>query len=115
MKSTVLLTDLLIFFTSSILLAKELIKKEKNQLTLLILMNPTLILIDYCHFQYNSVSLGLMQYSIYFILKDRNLFASIFFVLSLNYKQMQLYHSLPIFFYLLNDCFKQIKYDLKLW
>jgi hypothetical protein len=42
------------------------------------------------------------------------LFSAIFFTLSLNYKQMELYHAIPIFVYLLSAyCIEQgrIKYD----
>jgi alpha-1,3-glucosyltransferase len=81
---------------------------------LLILLNPTLVLIDHGHFQYNSISLGLMQMATVFLLKESNskreifdlVLASIFYCLALNYKQMELYHALPIFFYLLGICFK---------
>lgn len=86
---------------------------------LLVLLNPTLTLIDYGHFQYNSISIGLLQLSIYFLLVYNDdherkstgsigalVLASMFFTLALNYKQMELYHSLPIFFYLLAICFK---------
>lgn len=80
---------------------------------LLILLNPTLVLIDHGHFQYNSISLGLMQISLYFMLiynhsqGSKNLvLGAFFFCLALNYKQMELYHALPIFFYLLGICVK---------
>ena len=73
------------------------------------LLNPTLILIDHGHFQYNCVSLGLMQIALFFILTSHDAkrpfahltIASVFFCLALNYKQMELYHALPFFFYLL--------------
>ena len=39
-----------------------------------------------------------------FLLTDRDICGSIFFVLALNYKQMELYHALPFFFYLLGKC-----------
>ena len=84
---------------------------------LLVLINPTLILIDHGHFQYNSLSLGLAQLAIGCILTAANggnkrqllLYASAaaLFVMALNYKQMELYHALPFFFYLLGVCLKQ--------
>ena len=37
----------------------------------------------------------------------RNYTASVLFVLALNYKQMELYHALPFFFYLLARCCHQ--------
>ncbi|RNA16519.1 dolichyl pyrophosphate Man9 c2 alpha-1-3-glucosyltransferase, partial [Brachionus plicatilis] len=129
--------DLLIFYPSVVLILNQLIfrlfKTTRNNSTtsfkktsgteqtdylfslLLILLNPTLVLIDHGHFQYNSISLGLMQLSLYFALSNRSngslsclqlAFCSFFFCLALNYKQMELYHSLPIFFYLLAICLK---------
>ena len=59
------------------------------------------ILIDNGHFQYNNISLGLFVLAVAFILRDRNFLASMAFVLALSYKQMELYHALPFFFYLL--------------
>jgi alpha-1,3-glucosyltransferase len=67
---------------------------------------PGLILIDNGHFQYNNISLGLFILASAFVLKGRELLASICFVLALSYKQMELYHALPFFFYLLGNCLK---------
>jgi alpha-1,3-glucosyltransferase len=64
-------------------------------------------MIDNGHFQYNSVCLGLFIYSISFILKDLPYLGSVFFCLSLNFKQISLYYSTPIFFYFLG------KYKMK--
>jgi hypothetical protein len=98
----------------------SLTRNDKDYLIslLLILLNPTLVLIDNGHFQYNSISLGLFQLAVFLILcyssRDQTLsrqiwnlaLASFFFCLALNYKQMELYHALPIFFYLLGVCIK---------
>jgi alpha-1,3-glucosyltransferase len=65
---------------------------------------PGLILIDYGHFQYNGISLGLTVAAIAAIVQGRDLIASVLFCLSLNYKQMCLYHALPFFCYLLGNC-----------
>lgn len=73
---------------------------------LLIVLFPGLISVDHGHFQYNSVSLGFFQISVYFLVSRRTVVASIFFVLALNYKQMELYHSLPIFVYILAVSFR---------
>jgi len=86
----------------------------------LVLVQPPLLLIDHGHFQYNSISLGFTLWAINFILMDKDSIArwavvdclklchlyqfkyiSIFFCLSLNYKQMSLYHSPAFFFFLL--------------
>ena len=67
----------------------------------MILCQPAIILIDHGHFQYNSLSLGLTLWAITSVLRGWQVFGSILFCLAINYKQMELYHSLPFFFYLL--------------
>jgi alpha-1,3-glucosyltransferase len=69
------------------------------------LFYPGQILIDNGHFQYNNVSLGFAVLAVIGILMNRRIFAAVFFVFALNYKQMELYHALPFFFYLLSNCF----------
>ena len=112
----VLVSDLLVFYPSTIMLKDLFTPKSAGSTTssvstlLLILLNPTIALIDHGHFQYNCVSLGLMQLAVYFFIKNTKqqfknyLIGSVMFCLALNYKQMELYHSLPIFFFLLSKC-----------
>ena len=69
------------------------------------LLQPGLILIDYGHFQYNCVSLGLALWGIVGVISNHYLLGSIAFSLALNYKQMELYHALPFFFFLLGKSF----------
>lgn len=71
---------------------------------ILALLYPGVILIDHGHFQYNSISLGLLILATTSLIGKRELWASFFFTLSLNYKQMELYHALPFFSYLLSSC-----------
>lgn len=130
MRTTVLIGDILIYIPALILyyytcvqLDKKKEESKKNQkkgnnnksvLSLKIfdpslsvvlgLLYPGLILIDHGHFQYNSISLGLFICAVICILHRWHISASIFFCLALNYKQMELYHSLPFFFYLLSTC-----------
>jgi alpha-1,3-glucosyltransferase len=68
---------------------------------------PLLILIDHGHFQYNSISLGLALFAFIMATQEKTiLLSAISFTLALNYKQMELYHALPIFVYLLSTyCF----------
>ncbi len=68
-----------------------------------------MILIDHGHFQYNSISLGLALISFIMATQQNSiLLSAIFFTLSLNYKQMELYHAIPIFVYLLSAyCIEQ--------
>ncbi|CAM4625259.1 unnamed protein product [Leuciscus chuanchicus] len=57
--------------------------------------------------KYNSVSLGLALWGILGLGLGWDLFGSLAFTLALNYKQMELYHSLPFFCYLMGKCIKQ--------
>jgi alpha-1,3-glucosyltransferase len=66
-----------------------------------VLCPPSLMVIDYGHFQYNSVSLGLTLWGIVAVISGWEVTGSVAFSLAINYKQMELYHSLPFFFYLL--------------
>lgn len=116
MRSTVLLADIFLYIPAMICACKAIFnaicQHQKGQkdigrqsmeaLYLIVgLYYPGQILIDNGHFQYNNVSLGLFILAVWAIMRDRNLLATVFFVLALNYKQMELYHALPFFFYLL--------------
>ncbi|CAK9302902.1 unnamed protein product [Gordionus sp. m RMFG-2023] len=106
MRITVLIADILVYMTSFIYFW-YLTAKSKNQwliLSSLTLLYPGLIMIDHGHFQYNCVSLGLLILSLCFASLDRPLLTAAIFSLALNYKQMELYHSLPMFAYLLGSC-----------
>lgn len=70
-----------------------------------ILMQPATILIDHGHFQYNTVMLGLVTACLEGLFAGRMLWASVFFVAALGFKQMALYFAPTIFFYLLGVCF----------
>jgi alpha-1,3-glucosyltransferase len=69
-----------------------------------ILLQPANILIDHGHFQYNTVMLGLAVASLDAILAGRMLWACIFFVGALGFKQMALYYAPVMFAYLLGVC-----------
>ncbi|XP_046611365.1 probable dolichyl pyrophosphate Man9GlcNAc2 alpha-1,3-glucosyltransferase [Neodiprion virginianus] len=77
--------------------------KKRDFILISILIYPGLILIDHGHFQYNCVSLGLFVAAVTAILQRKLLVGSCFFTLALNYKQMELYHSLPFFIYILSS------------
>ncbi|NWH50335.1 ALG6 glucosyltransferase, partial [Fregata magnificens] len=53
------------------------------------------------------VSLGFTLWGVLYLSYDWDLLGSVAFCLALNYKQMELYHSLPFFCYLLGKCFKK--------
>ncbi|ELT91799.1 hypothetical protein CAPTEDRAFT_169550 [Capitella teleta] len=104
LRQTVLLADLLVFIPACFLFFgccfKEM-SSNQNLSLLSMLLSPGLILIDHGHFQYNCISLGLALWAVVFLCKGHDLFGSIAFVLALNYKQMELYHAMPFFCYLL--------------
>lgn len=118
MRTTVLFADLIIFmpaviwYTMKIQMIKTSLVdynnlfhlKKKDIILLSALIYPGIILIDHGHFQYNCVSLGLFIFAVTAILNDSFIIGSFWFVLALNYKQMELYHSLPFFFYILGTC-----------
>ncbi|KAF5294906.1 hypothetical protein FQR65_LT10704 [Abscondita terminalis] len=105
MRYTVLFVDVLLFLPAVILYFNK-VKTSTTPLfgIIVTVFYPGLILIDHGHFQYNCVSLALALYAITFIYLQKNVLASVFFSLALNYKQMELYHSLPFFIYLLSTC-----------
>ncbi|NXC43220.1 ALG6 glucosyltransferase, partial [Penelope pileata] len=112
MRSTVFVADLLVYIPAVILYCcslKETSTKKKASIhccALCILLYPGLILIDHGHFQY-PLSLGFALWGVLGLSYDWDLLGSVAFCLALNYKQMELYHSLPFFCYLLGKCFKK--------
>lgn len=122
MRLSVLVVDLLIFIPAVLYFAHTILplldtKVKKNQeknekkefyvfkkshfILATVLFYPGLILIDYGHFQYNCVSLGLFVAAVSALSQGSMAIGSFLFVLALNYKQMELYHALPCFFYIL--------------
>ncbi|KAF7136657.1 hypothetical protein CNMCM5793_005935 [Aspergillus hiratsukae] len=69
-----------------------------------ILLQPATLLIDHGHFQYNTVMLGLVVASLDAILAGRMLWACLFFVGALGFKQMALYYAPAMFAFLLGVC-----------
>lgn len=129
MRFTVILVDLLIyipaicayFYIWYLLTKRDDFKKGRSGekvmsysvCIVLALLYPGIILIDHGHFQYNCVSLGLTIIAIIFINIHKHILASIFFCLALNYKQMELYHAIPFFIYLLSSCVPKPGQNLK--
>lgn len=83
------------------------------------MLQPAIILIDHGHFQYNTTALGLSLWSFYCMsVSDQQqqkrqspfrgcIIGSIFFCCALSFKQMTLYYSPVVFFYLLGRCFRK--------
>ncbi|NWQ60485.1 ALG6 glucosyltransferase, partial [Neopipo cinnamomea] len=110
MRTTVFVADLLVYIPAVIVYCSSLretsAKKKASTCALCILLYPGLILIDHGHFQY-PLSLGFALWGVLCLSLDWDLLGSVAFCLALNYKQMELYHSLPFFCYLLGKCFKK--------
>ncbi|CAH1776224.1 unnamed protein product [Owenia fusiformis] len=113
MRYSVLVVDVLIYIPAAIAYVFNEVSADTQVKKLaeasVFLLYPGLILIDYGHFQYNCVSLGFALLAIYFLDKGRDLWGSIMFCFALNYKQMELYHAAPFFFYLLGSAFRSKK------
>lgn len=118
MRYSVLIVDLLIFFPAVFWFFRQFFKiKNNNQISQtmaigIMLLYPGLILIDHGHFQYNCVSLGLFVASVANIFANNTILTCILFSMALNYKQMELYHALPFFFYYIGSVYETyIKYS----
>ncbi|XP_076069370.1 dolichyl pyrophosphate Man9GlcNAc2 alpha-1,3-glucosyltransferase-like isoform X1 [Oratosquilla oratoria] len=113
MRATVFVIDILVYVPAVILFMKYVSRcsavsgKYKHIYGLALLLYPGIYLIDYGHFQYNNASLGLFIGAVSFLMGGKDCLGSAFFVMALNYKQMELYHALPFFFYLLGVCKSQ--------
>lgn len=124
MRNTVLVADILLYIPALMLACNVIFEKilrmnvQKSDGFLftfitIALIYPGQILIDNGHFQYNNISLGLTVLAVIGILTNRRILAAIFFVLALNYKQMELYHAMPFFCYLLANCFVDFERNKK--
>lgn len=80
-------------------------RMDQTLISAIIISQPSLILIDHGHFQYNSVMLGLFLLSLIDLIKGNLILASIWFILSILFKQMALYYAPFIFFYILSKLF----------
>lgn len=110
MRATVIISEYLVFVPAVIFLLRRLSKLhqvhswETSVALIAILLQPSTILIDHAHFQYNTVMLGFVCACMACILTGRLLWSCVFFVAALSYKQMTLYYSPAIFSFLLGSC-----------
>ncbi|CAG5118896.1 unnamed protein product [Candidula unifasciata] len=110
MRMTVLAMDVLLFLpaAAAYFIMQQSESEDNDILTFILVLvaYPGLILIDHGHFQYNNVSLGLLVLATLSINEGNDFIAAFLFCCAVNYKQMELYHSLPFFAYLLGSCIK---------
>ncbi|CAA7261601.1 unnamed protein product [Cyclocybe aegerita] len=71
---------------------------------LTLVLQPALLLVDFGHFQYNSVMLGFTLLAMNAFASGADLLGAVFFVLSLGFKQMALYYAPAVGSYLLAKC-----------
>ncbi|KAJ3442308.1 dolichyl pyrophosphate glc1man9glcnac2 alpha-13-glucosyltransferase-related [Anaeramoeba flamelloides] len=69
----------------------------------LILLNPGLILVDNMHFQYNSLMLSILIFSISFAIRKKYLISLFLFCVVLNLKHIYLYYGICFAFYILKN------------
>ena len=110
MRATVIVSEYLIYVPAAVIFIRRYsrlsgVSAWSMSLALTaFLMQPATILVDHVHFQYNTVMLGLVLASMSSLLAERYLWAAVFFVGALGFKQMALYYALPVFAYLLGSC-----------
>ncbi|KAK7100329.1 dolichyl pyrophosphate Man9GlcNAc2 alpha-1,3-glucosyltransferase-like [Littorina saxatilis] len=110
MRYSVFIADILVYVPACILcflIHHSYSDNNKLKGIAVLLLQPGLALIDHGHFQYNSISLGLTLLATWALGQHLDLFGAFFFCLALNYKQMELYHAMPFFCYLLGSCFQK--------
>ncbi|EGW34114.1 uncharacterized protein SPAPADRAFT_59537 [Spathaspora passalidarum NRRL Y-27907] len=109
MRFMAIASELVLYIPAILTIANILGKKfninrmDQIIISLVIINQPHLVLIDHGHYQFNSVMLGFFVYSVIDLIKNNLYLASIWFVSCINFKQMGLYYSLFIFFYILSQ------------
>jgi len=110
MRATVFISEYLIYVPAVVLFVRRFSRmqrvnsQEASIALVAILMQPATILIDHAHFQYNTVMLGFVAATMACINANKLLWACVFFVASLGFKQMALYYAPTVFTYLLGTC-----------
>ncbi|KAF8195559.1 glycosyltransferase family 57 protein [Pholiota molesta] len=108
MRMTVLVLDALVYLPALLMFAytwQGSRSRRTQELSLLtLILQPALLLVDFGHFQYNSVMLGLTILAMNFFATGQDLIGAFFFVLSLGFKQMALYYAPAIGSYLIAKC-----------
>jgi alpha-1,3-glucosyltransferase len=111
MRATVIISEYFTYIPAAIVFVRRFsrlngVSNWSSSLALVaILMQPSTILIDHVHFQYNTVMLGLVLASMSSMVAERYKWAAVCFVAALGFKQMALYYAFSVFSYLLGRCF----------
>lgn len=110
MRATVIVSEYLTYIPATVIFVRRFSKLfgvaqwTASVALVAILMQPATILIDHVHFQYNTVMLGFVLASMSSMVAGRYMWASIFFVAALGFKQMALYYAPTVFALLLGSC-----------
>lgn len=108
MRGTVILSDHAIYIPAVWLFTRVWhagrSRRTQNAAFLALLFQPALLLIDFGHFQYNSVMLGFTLLAATSFINGRDLLGAFFFTLSIGFKQMALYYAPAIGSYLIGKC-----------
>jgi len=110
MRASVLVSEYIIYVPAVIFFSRQYARLEhvtiwESTIALAaILMQPTTILIDHGHFQYNTVMLGFVVAFLACITNRAYGLSCVFFVAALGFKQMALYYAPAVFAVLLGSC-----------
>ncbi|QSS60281.1 glucosyltransferase [Histoplasma capsulatum] len=111
MRATVVISEYLVYIPAVVIFLRRYSRMQGTHVwassiaLVAILMQPATILVDHGHFQYNTVMLGLVVAALESMFASRMLWACLFFVSSLCFKQMALYFAPTIFAFMLGSCF----------
>ncbi|OJD19806.1 hypothetical protein AJ78_00306 [Emergomyces pasteurianus Ep9510] len=111
MRATVIVSEYLVYIPAVVIFLRRYSRLQGTHVwassiaLVAILMQPATILVDHGHFQYNTVMLGLVVAALESMFAGRMLWACLFFVSALCFKQMALYFAPTIFAFMLGACF----------
>ena len=109
MRLTVVVSDLLVYFPAVLTLvtwSKRGHESLRPIAVAVLLLHPLLIFIDHCHFQYNTVAIGLVIAATSAILNERVYLSASLYTLAFLYKQTMLYFAPAFFFFMLGQALK---------
>lgn len=110
MRASVAISELVVYVPAVVIAIRGYIQQrtvsswEFSIILTAFLMQPSTILIDHGHFQFNTVMLGFSLASAACLFYDRFLWACVCFVAAIGFKQMALFYAPAVFAYLLGSC-----------